>query len=180
MSKELLAKLKQKRKVYRTWKEEQTTWEEYSNDARVSRVATRKAKVHLELNIARDVKHKKGFFKYICSKRKTRENGAALPNEVGALVMEDTEKAVVLNAFLASFFTAKAEPQASRSLEVRIEAWRKEELTLVEGDRVRDHLSKLDTREFMGPDGMHPRVLRELPDAIAEPLSISFERTWRT
>jgi len=29
--------------------------------------ATRKAKVHLELNLARDVKDKKGFFKYISS-----------------------------------------------------------------------------------------------------------------
>jgi len=81
------------------WKEGQAIWEEYRNIVRARREATRKAKAHLELNLARDVKdYRKGFFKYTSSNRMTRENVGPLLKEVSALVTEDTEKVELLNA----------------------------------------------------------------------------------
>jgi len=142
MSKELLAELSWKRKIRGMWKEGQVTWEEYRNVVRACRDATRKAKVHLELNLA--------------------------------------EKAELLNAFFSSVFSAKAGPQESQALEVREEAYREDDLPLVEEDCVRDHLNNLDAHKSMGPEEMHPRALRELADIIAEPLSIISERSWRT
>ena len=63
----------------------------------------RKAKAH---SLARDVEdNKKGFFKYISSKRKTGDRVGPLLNKVGALVTQDAEKAELLNASFASVFT---------------------------------------------------------------------------
>ena len=76
--------------------------------------------------------------------------------------------------------SAKTGPQKSQALEVREEACRKDDFPLVEEDCVRDRLSNLDAHKSMGPDGMHPRVLRELADVITEPFFTIFERPWRT
>lgn len=44
------------------WKKEQAIWEDYRKTVRVGRDVTRKAKAHLELSLAEDIKNiKKGF-----------------------------------------------------------------------------------------------------------------------
>ncbi|RMC16602.1 hypothetical protein DUI87_06539 [Hirundo rustica rustica] len=45
---------------------------------------------------------------------------------------------------------------------------------------VRELLTCLDIRKSMGPDGIHPRVMRELADELAEPLSIIYHQSWLT
>ena len=56
-------------------------WEEYRDAVQMFRDGVRKANVRMELNLVRDVKKNKGFFRYIGQKRQAKDSVPPLINE---------------------------------------------------------------------------------------------------
>ncbi|KFO62867.1 hypothetical protein N302_10922, partial [Corvus brachyrhynchos] len=51
---------------------------------------------------------------------------------------------------------------------------------VMQEEAVRELLSRLDVHKSMGPNGIHPRVMRELADELVKPLSIVYQQSWLT
>ena len=171
--------LKTKKDTYRKWKEGQATREEYRQVAQNCRNSVRKAKAENELRLARNAKsNKKAFFRYMHSKRQKKELVVQLRNEDGKLITEDKEKAEVFNSYFGSVFSQKRVYDPPGKPEVQTEG---AGLQLeIDRQMVKEHLITLNEFKSPGPDELHPRVIKELAEELSEPLSIIFEKSWRT
>ncbi|TRZ13574.1 hypothetical protein HGM15179_013537 [Zosterops borbonicus] len=99
----------------------------------------------------------------------------------GNLVTADEKMAEVLNAFFASVFSGKMACLQDNCPLGLVDGIKEQNGSpIIEKEVVRELLRCLDIHKSMGPDGIHPRVMRELADQLAKTLSIIYQQSWLT
>ena len=136
------------------------------------RTVLRKKRRLYENEIASSAKsNPKKFYAYCQSKTRTKSGISPLlsdPNDKSSTVTSDGDKAEVLQAQYCSVFTDEDDSPLP-NFEPRCN----DQVPKIKVDIAKLHkkLATLDTAKAAGPDGIHPRLLRECADVIVEPLA---------
>ena len=120
----------------------------------------------------------KHFWRYVKSKLKVRHGVPNLEREDGTLTETDFDKAEVLNSFFKKVYTLEDDSELP-NVERRRMLHPSQEVTFT-GDDIEGLLSKLNIAKSAGPDGLHPRILKELSVQLAQRLFILFRMPLET
>ena len=172
----LLYSLQLKRKAFKIYKKFPTTenrnnYIKYRNEVKAG---VKKAKKQKEINIAKEAKtNPKALFDYVASKTKQREGIANLVKDDGSLTKNEGEKAQVLSQFFKSVYTCEGDgpvPDFESKFSKPIA-----HIEVSEAD-MEKALKNIKVNKSPGPDGLHPRILRELSHELAKPFKMLFDK----
>jgi len=146
---------------------------------RSCREEIRKAKAQLKLRLHTVVRdNKKCFYEYINNKERANESLHHLLDARGNIAHKEEEKADVLNDFFTSVFNSQTSySQGSQPPVLEDKEGEQNKPPIIQEEAVNDLLCHLDTYKSMAPDGIHPKVLRELTEELDNPLSIIYQQS---
>ena len=173
----LLNLIKLKRKAFKQYKRYRTAsnYNTYAYLRNQTNIELRNAKKENEIRIAKEAKsNPKALFRYISSKSKPRETIPDLKMKGGGTTEGDQQKADELNTFFGSVFTEENDqnfPECTSSTDKKLSH------VEVSVDEVCKVLKGLKPGKSPGPDGIQPRVLKELAEPLSLPLKLLFDAT---
>ena len=116
----------------------------------------------------------KNFWKYVQEKTKSNTGVSAIKKEDGSFALNDKDKADTLNSYFSTVFTIEDTcnipilDKCSKSNGFFLQDMK------VKPDAVMKKLKELDSCKAQGPDQIPPKVLKELSNELAAPLSKLF------
>jgi hypothetical protein len=140
------------------------------------------AQRNFENRLAQNIKtNSKSFYAYIRNKQRTKEKVGPLKNSEGKLIIEDEDRATLLNNYFGSVFT-KEDLNNIPEPKQMFYGDESEELTDIVVSEI-DVLIKLENIKVdksPGGDNIHPKLLFELRNEIAKPLALLYNKSLRT
>ena len=177
LDKQSHTKVNQKNRLWKRYISNQDpgTYRDYCKLRNQVRRVTRKAQKIYEKNISINAKsNPKKFWSYVRFKTKYKPGIPDLQTTPDQLTSTDKEKADTLVNYFKSVFTKEPEgstpPLKHRVFTTPVQVH-------ITPETVFKKLQKLKSAKSPGPDGLHPRVLKELSHTINTPLSIIFNKT---
>ncbi|KAG6933041.1 hypothetical protein G0U57_020115, partial [Chelydra serpentina] len=162
-----------KKASFKMWKSNpsEVTREEHKHCQMKCKNVIRKAKMEFEEQQAKNSKgNNKTFFKYIRSRKPAKQPVGPLDDrDTKGALKDDKVIAEKLNEFFALVFIAEDIREIPKP-EPSFVGDKSEELSQIEVslEEVLKLIDKLNCNKSPGPDGIHPRVLKELKCEIAE------------
>ena len=146
---------------------------QYNNARRDVKKEIRQAKRNYEINIAaKTTEDTKAFYKYINNKKQLKSGIGPLINEKGETVAENKKMASTLNEYFSSVFTNKSNNETRTEAIIKTNH-KLPDLTVTE-KQVLKQLEKMKINKSPGPDNLYPRILKNVKEKIAKPLTIIF------
>ena len=137
---------------------------------------TRQLRHNFEAQLVSNLKaNPKAFWRYSNSRLKVRPRIGDLRNSSGALVSDDETKAVILNDFFAGVFTVE-NTSCIPELTKHHTGDLLEDIT-ISRHAIAQKLQALKATSSPGPDGIHPRVLKELSLTLSLPLALLYRKS---
>ena len=132
---------------------------------------TRRLRACFEHNLVQGLKsNPKAFWKYVSSRMKTTSRISDMDMGNGRISSTNKENADTLNSFFCSVFT-RENHNDTPILQSIHDNTPLDDITLTE-EIIKNKLIKLNPNKSPGPDGWHPRVLKEVAEALTPLLLI--------
>ena len=175
--------LKKVKKKHSSWTrylntKDGTDYQEYIRKRNEATHAVRRAKREYEKAIAKECrKNSKAVWNYL--KRKNKTSMPNLKKTDGSTTTSDKEAADALNEQYHSVFTREDTDNIPQMTPKELLTEKLKTFTIEEND-VLKALKNLQTNKSPGIDQVHPRVLKELADTLAHPLTLIFRTSIET
>ena len=176
--------IKEKHAAHRNWMNSLrhgdpiTARERFRKASNKTKRLIRKCKRQFESSIAESSKtNPKPFWAHVRGRLKTKEGIAPLlqdPNDKSSMKFTDEEKANILQTQFSSVYTHEPKGEAPR-MQPRTTITIDKILVLEK--MVSEEIEKTNVNKSCGPDDIHPRMLKELVEFIALPISILLNKT---